>query len=424
MQVSLGARHSFLRQHGVPEGWCACELRELADVVGGATPSRGEGRFWSGGDIPWATPTDLTANHSKFITETAERITLAGLEECAARLLPAGSILYTSRATIGAKAIAGVPMATNQGFASFVLRSVDGDYLYYLLDLLTPIIKRLGAGTTFDEVSKRDVKRVWCSVPELPEEQAAIARILDAVDTALERTRDAIARARVLQSSVLAEAFDALDTPKEKLGDYAAEVRYGTSQAAHERGWGSPTLRIPNVVGDELNLRDVLYVDLRPIEVERLALEDGDLLLVRTNGNPNYVGRSAVFRQPDDRTWVYASYLIRLRLKTTLIPDFVNVYLGIEQGRRELLRRVTTSAGNHNINGNSIRLIPIPIPKKKREQERIIEIAAACRSHQQALNSKLEAQANLKCSLMHDLLTGRVRTTALIESKLKEASVA
>jgi type I restriction enzyme S subunit len=409
MHISLGARHDFLRRFGVADGWTAQTLGDLARVVGGGTPSRDESRFWIGGTIPWATPTDLTANRTKLISNTAECITEAGLASSATSLLPAGSILYTSRATIGAKAIAAVPITTNQGFASFLPDTVDGDYLYYLLDLLTPVIRRLGAGTTFDEVSKRDMRTVWCAVPSDPDEQAAIARILDAVDTALECTRAAVERARELERSALEDAFANLEAPHRRLREFTTDIRYGTSKASSDRGWGNPVLRIPNVVGDRLSLADLASVELPPAEVDRLRLHDGDLLLVRTNGNPSYVGRSVVFRLQDERAWVYASYLIRVRLRDGLLPDFVNVFLGTERGRRELLRRVTTSAGNHNINSNSIRLLSLPAPDSTAAQERIVQLAGACRSHVDALQREFHALANLKRALTNDLLTGRVR---------------
>ena len=362
MHISLSARHDFLRRYGIPDGWVPQTLGELARVVGGGTPSREESRFWLGGDIPWATPTDLTANQAKYINKTEECITEAGLDSSAASLLPAGSVLYTSRATIGSKAIAARSIATNQGFANFLPCTVDAEYLYYLLDLLTPVIKRLGAGTTFDEVSKRDIRTVWCALPSEQSEQAAIARIFDAVDMALERTRAAVERARELERSAMEDAFKKLDAKSSRLRTFVTDVRYGTSKASNDRGWGNPVLRIPNVIGDRLSLSDLASVELPGGDIDRLSLNNGDLLLVRTNGNPNYVGRSVVFHQPDDRTWVYASYLIRVRLNERLLPDFVNVFLGIERGRRELLRRVTTSAGNHNINSNSIRLLRLPVP--------------------------------------------------------------
>jgi type I restriction enzyme S subunit len=241
------------------------------------------------------------------------------------------------------------------------------------------------------------------------DEQAAITRILDAVDTALERTRAAVERARELERGILEDAFENLRAPRLQLREFTTDVRYGTSKASSERGWGNPVLRIPNVIADRLLLDDLAFVELPKPDVERLQLRDGDLLLVRTNGNPAYVGRSVVFRVPDARTWVYASYLIRVRLKAGLLPEFVNIYLGLERGRRELLRRVTTSAGNHNINSNSIRLLRLPVPANEDDQTRIVALARALRKQVDTLGGKTEALETLKKSLMHDLLTGRVR---------------
>ena len=207
MTSRLDARHALIRQHGVPDNWKDVLLGDVADVIGGGTPSRDEGRYWQCGDIPWATPTDLTALQGKYLRSTAEQITAAGLAGSAASKLPVCSVLYTSRATIGAKAIAAVEVATNQGFASFVPHGIDGEYLYYLLDLATPIIKRLGAGTTFDEVSKRDIRKVHCAIPISADEQSAIARVLDAVDVAIERARDAVEKAQTIRRALMQAAF-------------------------------------------------------------------------------------------------------------------------------------------------------------------------------------------------------------------------
>ena len=118
------------------------------------------------------------------------------------------------------------------------------------------------------------------------DEQAAIASVLDAVDAAIDKARETLGRARDAERALIADAFDRMDAQTRKLGEFSTDVRYGTSQASSERGWGNPVLRIPNVVGDQLTLDDLAYVDLRPVDVDRLALSDGDLLLVRTNGNP------------------------------------------------------------------------------------------------------------------------------------------
>ena len=132
------------------------------------------------------------------------------------------------------------------------------------------------------------------------------------------------------------------------------------------------------------------------------------MLLVRTNGNPEYVGRSAVFTTPDTRTWLYASYLLRVRLHHGLLPEYLNVFLGMERGRRELLRRVTTSAGNHNINSHSIRLVLIAVPERLQDQERIVELARACRNLVSALEEEALKLSHLKRSLAEDLFTGHL----------------
>lgn len=309
-----------------------------------------------------------------------------------------------------------IPGDLGLGSTEFIVLSPRPDtvprFLYHLAcshDVRGRAAARMEGSTGRQRVPEEVfTKRLLVPLPD-PDEQAAIARVLDAVDTALERSRAAGERAQELQRALLENAFESLQAPRCALRDFVSDVRYGTSKASDQRGWGNPVLRIPNVIGDRLNLEDLAFVELSRPDVDRLSLEDGDLLLVRTNGNPNYVGRSVVFSRPDARTWVYASYLIRVRLKAGLLPDFVNVYLGLDRGRRELLRRVTTSAGNNNINSNSIGLISLPVPTTKAAQLRIIELAMACRAHVDALLSKAAALQVLKRSLMHDLLTGRVR---------------
>ena len=309
-----------------------------------------------------------------------------------------------------------LPETLGLGSTEFIVLSpcseTDSRFLYHLVcshSVRGRAVARMEGSTGRQRVPEEVfVDRLLVPMPP-PTEQAAIARILDAVDTAIERTGETVEQAQVLKQSVLEEAFCDLVAEPRRLGEFTTEVRYGTSKASNDKGRGNAVLRIPNVVGDRLSLDDLAYVDLPPSEVERLRLHDGDLLLVRTNGNPSYVGRSAVFHQPDTQVWVYASYLIRVRMREALLPDYVNVFLGLERGRRELLRRVTTSAGNHNINSNSIRLTRLPVPVSHDAQKEIVELAKGFRLLVDNLRRKIEALETLKRSLMHDLLTGKVR---------------
>ena len=99
-------------------------------------------------------------------------------------------------------------------------------------------------------------KRLLVPLPA-PNEQADIARILDAVDTVLERTRAAVERTRELERAVLEDAVETLHAPSIQLREFTTDVRYGTSKASSERHWGNPVLRIPNVVSDRLSLDDL-----------------------------------------------------------------------------------------------------------------------------------------------------------------------
>lgn len=288
-------------------------------------------------------------------------------------------------------------------------RLYPGFLLHYLQsDATRRHFLRTANGVTRFGLGARAIASLPISVPPI-EEQIAITRILDAIDLSFDLAREEIRCAAELERAVLRDAFDNLPAQRQRLGAFTTDIRYGTSTASNARSWGNPVLRIPNVIGNRLRLNDLAYVKLRPAEVKRLEVQDGDLLIVRTNGNPNYVGRSVVFRPPDDRKWVYASYLIRVRITDQLLPEFVNVYLGLERGRRELLRRVTTSAGNHNINSSSIRLLSIPVPANKNDQERIVQLARKLRERVDLLQVKLAALVKLKNSLRKDLLTGKIQ---------------
>ncbi|TPL86791.1 restriction endonuclease subunit S [Mesorhizobium sp. B2-3-14] len=168
--------------------WHQTTLGEIAEIVSGSTPKSDVARYWDG-KVAWATPTDLSRLQGKHITTTDRTISEAGLNECSARLLPPGSVLFSSRAPIGLVAINTSPMATNQGFKSFIPKpEVNADYLYWWLRANRKQLDDLGNGATFKEISKAVVSRVSFPLPPL-NEQLRIATILDMAD-AIRRKRD------------------------------------------------------------------------------------------------------------------------------------------------------------------------------------------------------------------------------------------
>ncbi|MCM8622260.1 MAG: restriction endonuclease subunit S [Candidatus Accumulibacter sp.] len=186
--------------------WEVKRLNELADIRGGGTPSTTEPRFWDG-DIPWCTPTDITAlNGHKYLSETSRMITHHGLKASSAEVIPAPSIVMTSRATIGECAINTVPVSTNQGFKNFVpFATTDVEFLYYLLATQKQGFISLCAGSTFLEIGKTQLAAYEVNLPSEKDEQTAIAKVLSEMDAelaGLEQRRD---KTRDLKQAMMQE---------------------------------------------------------------------------------------------------------------------------------------------------------------------------------------------------------------------------
>ena len=168
-----------------PMGWKVARIGDVCTVIGGGTPRRGDEAYF-GGPIPWATPTDVTALTDLFIARTKESITEMGLRESSARLIPAGAVLLTSRATIGYTAIAARPLATNQGFANLICGDrLTPEYLAYWLRARRDLLERMAGGTTFKEVSKSTLKGIEIPLPPLiiQRKHARILEILRGIST-------------------------------------------------------------------------------------------------------------------------------------------------------------------------------------------------------------------------------------------------
>lgn len=170
----------------IPKEWKVMQLEEVSDIYGGGTPDRTNIKYWDG-NISWATPTDITSLKTNHINTTKERISEEGLKNSSATLIQEGGVLMTSRATIGYCAINTVPMTTNQGFANFVChKEMNNQFLVYLLTAIRTKIERLGAGSTFMEVSKSALKKLLIQVPSIPE-QEEIVRIISSLDESIEK---------------------------------------------------------------------------------------------------------------------------------------------------------------------------------------------------------------------------------------------
>lgn len=169
------------RLSGFDGEWQETTLGAMAEVVGGGTPSSSIPAYWDGG-VPWCTPTDITGNEGVYLTLTARTISKAGLDASSASILPTGTTLLCTRATVGEARMAAFPVATNQGFQSLVPKShTDGVFLFYATRMLQPKLIAGASGSTFLEIGKKGVRAIPLLAPER-DEQRAIAAVLSDVD--------------------------------------------------------------------------------------------------------------------------------------------------------------------------------------------------------------------------------------------------
>ncbi|MEF3355784.1 restriction endonuclease subunit S [Paenibacillus sp. GYB006] len=150
----------------IPEGWEVGVINDIGIVTGGGTPSKKREDYYTDKGIPWITPKDLSINKNRYINNGVTDITEEGLKNSSAKLMPEGTVLFSSRAPIGYMAIAGNPLSTNQGFKSVIPYSEYGtEFVYQLLSINKNIIENHASGSTFKEISGGVLKQIKILLP-------------------------------------------------------------------------------------------------------------------------------------------------------------------------------------------------------------------------------------------------------------------
>ena len=184
--------------------WTRCSLSDIANVVGGGTPDTADETLWNG-DIQWFTPTEV--GHSKYVSKSIRTISQSGLKKSSAKILPKGSVLLSSRATVGECSIAQIDCTTNQGFQSLIPKTnVNNEFLYYLAQTKKRHFIKYASGSTFLEISNSEIKKTKCFVPRI-EEQTKIAEFLSLIDRKLEVQNKIISKYETLIKGLCDKIF-------------------------------------------------------------------------------------------------------------------------------------------------------------------------------------------------------------------------
>jgi type I restriction enzyme, S subunit len=261
---------------------------------------------------------------------------------------------------------------------------VERDYLFHFLrhpKIVEQAVLRC-SGANLPRLSPRDLAAFEVPLPPLSE-QRRIADILDKADAIRRKRKEAIALTEELLRAAFLEMFgDPVTNPKgwtvKTLDQLDVDFSYGTSTKCTDNSDGRAVLRIPNVVGGEINYSDLKYAKFDEGDAQRFSLVQGDIVFVRSNGNPNYIARGAVFR--DAKPMLFASYLIRARLpeRCPVLPEFVHFVFSSPSFREQLLKEATTTAGNYNINTKGLGRQRMPLPPME-AQKRFMSVVAHAR---------------------------------------------
>jgi len=287
-------------------------LGELGGIVSGSTPKTHIEEYWNG-DIPWITPADLSGNRDIYFRGKLRQITQAGLQSCSTKILPKGSILFSSRAPIGHCAITAFPLCTNQGFKSIIPNAkLDSVYGYFALRFLTSEIVSLGRGATFAEVSKEIIENFRIPLPPLTE-QKRIAAICTKADRLRRTRRYALELSDTYLRSVFLEMFgDPVENPKGwdkgELGDVILSAKDGPHVSPNYSNSGIPFLSTRNVKKGQLIWEDLKYISYEDVKEhwKKCKPERGDILY--TKGGTTGIAKAIDFDK-DIAVWVHIAVL-------------------------------------------------------------------------------------------------------------------
>ena len=419
----------------IPPSWQWLTIEKVASIVGGGTPSTADRGNFEAGEIPWITPADLSGYSEKFIDRGARNITVQGLNNSSAQMLPKGTVLFSSRAPIGYVAIAAQPMATNQGFKSFVPPiGIESSFLYYYLLRANEMLQALGVGTTFKEISAAKAATIPLVLAPLPEQHRIVAEIekhftrLDASVAALKRAQANLKRYRasllktacegrlVPTEAELARSEDRDYEPADRLLErILAERRaHWESQPKHRgkykepappdtsdlpevpRGWvwvrldqllcsleggtaftatSSPSsrkvLRSSAVRHGSVDLEDYRYLPEDASQASDPYITIGDVLFTRLSGSLDYVGNCAVVGALNGQTREFPDRIFRGRCVSIVCPQFIQFCFEDNTLRQPLEAKAKSTAGHQRISLSDLREFCMPLPPLA-EQHRIV----------------------------------------------------
>ncbi len=281
--------------------WKTTKLNRITEIIGGGTPDTKQFSYWNGG-INWFSPTEV--GKTVYLTKSEKTISQLGLQKSSAKLLPAfKTILFTSRAGIGDVGILTEESATNQGFQSLVVNEeTDVYFLYSYSDQIKKYALKHSAGSTFLEISGKELGKMDLSIPSLPEQQA-IGSFFRTLDDLLASYKDNLANYQSLKATMLSKMFPKAGqtVPEIRLDGFEGEWEFRKlDEIANIVGGGTPDTNIKEYWNGEINwfspteVGNSIYLDTSEKRISELGLQKSSAKILPANRTILFTSRAGI----------------------------------------------------------------------------------------------------------------------------------
>jgi type I restriction enzyme S subunit len=413
--------------YAIPAQWKWVTLENIGKTYSGATPKTSDQSNFDG-DIPWITPADLTGYTAQHISKGRRNISKKGLNGSSAKIVPEGTILFSSRAPIGYVAIASNPLCTNQGFKSIKpYEGVDSKFVYYYLKSAKELAESRASGTTFRELSGSRFVKLPIPLAPTSEQKRIVDKIellfsdLDKGEALLKQVQKQLAtyRQSVFKAAVNGELTKG-ESQKHALPKWRSSLledvilskpRNGFSPKGVDYKTSVKNLTLTATTSGTFKPEYFKYVDIEVEPDSHLWLEDGDILIQRAN-SIDYVGVSAIYRGPS-HTFIYPDLMMKVRANETLIiTEFLYLVLSSSAARNFFASNATGTAGSMpKINQKIVMATPVLVPSIQEQEEIVNQVENAffkIKTLEAWCARELKRSATLRQSILKAAFSGQL----------------
>lgn len=413
MEVRAGYKQTEIGL--IPEDWDCTPIADVARLESGHTPSKREPSYW-GGSVQWVSLHDTKALDGNEIHRTSKSITDAGLNNSSARLLPAGTVVFSRTATVGKTTILATTMATSQDFANYICGpDLHNRYLLYLFRSMAGTWRSLMAGSIHNTIYMPVFKALKIPLPSL-HEQKAIAAALSDMDALLGGLERLVAKKRNLKYATMQQLL----TGQTRLPGFSGQwdqvslgelfvFKNGLNKAKQFFGYGTPIVNYMDVFGNPTIHSYKLEgrVSLHKHELKNFDVQKGDVFFTRTSETTEEIGIASVILDEPIET-VFSGFLLRARPSNERLNNQFKAYCFSSAFVRKQITSKASYTTRALTNGRLLSEVLLPLPTVE-EQIAIALALSDIDEELAALEQLLVKTRALKLGMMQELIFGKTR---------------